>query len=152
MSVLYALYKAYTVAAKTLVKEVNQLSAIVGGKMSAMMILYFAILKTDDVAAQCKVVWFHFVTYRGCLQWTSTLVHLIHIIAKDSSIGNLATRQKTIRHCKQASGTSNTCQMVHIRSIGIFEKCFSSKTVDGMVGHTVAKYYNVFHTQKTFIR
>lgn len=39
MSVLYALYKAYTVAAKTLVKEVNQLSAIVGGKMSAMMIL-----------------------------------------------------------------------------------------------------------------
>ena len=53
MSVLYALYKAYTVAAKTLVKEVNQLSAIVGGKMSAMMILYFAMnsnnMKIDDL-------------------------------------------------------------------------------------------------------
>ena len=54
MSVLYALYKAYTVAAKTLVKEVNQLSAIVGGKMSTMMILYFAILETDDMQRNAR--------------------------------------------------------------------------------------------------
>ena len=63
VSVLYTLDKLHTVVAQLLVKYVDELLAVVGSKVSAMMILYLAIGNTDDIAAQCEVVGAHVVAY-----------------------------------------------------------------------------------------
>ena len=147
MSVLYAFDKAHTVASKTLVKEVDKLRTLISCEMSAVMILYLAVFKADDVAAQGKVTRLHLVANRGCLQGSATLIHLIHIIAKDCGIGYLAAWKKPVGHgCKSTSAT-NTGKVIHVWGVGILKESFSSESFDGMICHTVAKNYNMFHTR-----
>ena len=63
LSVLYALDEHHTVVAQLLVQQVDELLAVVGSKVSAVVVLYLAVGNADDVAAQGEVVGPHVVAY-----------------------------------------------------------------------------------------
>ena len=63
VSVLYALDEHHTVVAQLLVQQVDELLAVVGSKVSAVVVLYLAVGNADDVAAQGEVVGPHVVAY-----------------------------------------------------------------------------------------
>ena len=63
VSVLYSLDKLHTVVAQLLVKYVDELLAVVGSKVPAVVVLYLAVGNADDVTAQGEVVGAHVVAY-----------------------------------------------------------------------------------------
>ena len=92
VSVLYALDEHHTVVAQLLVQQVDELLAVVGSKVSAVVVLYLAVGNADDVAAQGEVVGSHVVAYRSGFQWSATFIYLVHVIAKYGGISHLAAR------------------------------------------------------------
>ena len=142
---MYACDEAHAVVAQVLVERGHQLPGIVGGEMSAMMVLDASVRKADDVAADGHVVGAHLISDGGRLEWSAALVHLVQVVAHDGGVGHLAAWRESFGHGHQTAGASFPGEHVDVWGVGILQRGLSAEPVDGMVGHAVAKNDDVFH-------
>ena len=123
VAILYARNKLYALAALTLVyglgqgfvQIVNQQAGIFCFQITTVMRNNLTVLQVDNVTAKCQIVVGHLVAYRGCLQWSATLVHLIQVVTQNRCVSHLATWRKSLGHRNQSPAASLLSQLVHHR-------------------------------------
>ena len=106
---------------KVLIQIFDEYIGILGLKITTVVSDNLAISECDDITADGKVVVSHLVANRGCLEWTTSFVYLIQIIAKNSGISYLRSWRESLRNRNQSSTATFTSQLVHHGLMGILQ-------------------------------
>ena len=153
MAILDAADEFYTIAAlflvdglgESLVEIIDEYAGILRLEVTAIMRDNLTVLECDNIATDGEVIISHLIAYRCGFQRSSSLVHLVQVIAEDGGVGNLAARRKTLGNGNQTATTACLCQAVHVFRTCILQKRLATKAVDLMVGHAVAQNDNMLH-------
>ena len=133
------------VVAEVLIQEFNQLVAVLSLKVATIMSNDDAIVHGNDIAAQGEVARLHFVADGGCFQRSPTFIDDVEVVAEDSRVGYLRTRQISFGHSNQSAAATLACQQIHIGSMCVLQKGFSPERLYSMVGHAVTQNNDSFH-------
>ena len=98
VAVLDARDELDAVITQVLAEVLDELGTFLCGKVTAMMVLDFAICQADDVASHRHVIWLHVVTDGGGFKRTSAFIHLVHVVTQYGGVGHLGTRVETLGH------------------------------------------------------
>ena len=145
MTILNAANELNPVVAEVLVEVVYEHPSIFRLQVAAVMGNYLSVLYCYQVTAQRQVVGFHFVAYACRLQWSSSFVHLVKVVAENCCVCYFRARRETLGDCDESSTASFACQHVHHGFVGILQRSLSAQTFYGVVSHSVAQYDNSFH-------
>ena len=138
MTVLHTAVELHTVGGQMLVEVVNQHRRILRLQVAAIVGDDIPMLQGDDVAADGHVVGSQLHANAGGLERSTTLIHLILVIAQNAAVGHLAARMEAILHRLQHTTPSHLCQHVHVGRLGILQQCLVSQRLHRPVCHAVA--------------
>ena len=114
------------------------------------MVLQQVALDAYQIAAHGHVAGLQLHADTGRFQGAAPFIHLREVIAQDGHIGHLAAGMETGQDREQTAASSQAGQTVHVRGTGSLQQGLAAQRGDGMVGHAVAQYNNVFHIASRF--
>src|SRR5574344_1284617 len=85
-----------------------------------------------------------FISDRSSLKRATSFIYLVEVVSENGRISYFATRSKSTWDGLQSSCPSHFSQAVHVFRACIFQECFSTKSFNGVVSHSVAQYDDMF--------
>ena len=137
VTILHACVEVDTFAIEMLFEVLYQDVGLLRFQTSTAVILQQVALETDEVATQRQIVIGKFYADACGLQWSTTLIDKMLVIAEDAAVGDLTARMESVGDSLQHATTPITCQKVEMRRIGILQESISTQLLDRPVGHAI---------------
>ena len=92
------LHDARILASQLLVEVFDENIGILSLQVTTIVGDDDAIIHVDDIATEGEVVGRHFIADAGCLQRSTSFIHLVLVIAHDRAVGYFRTGMEAIWH------------------------------------------------------
>ena len=126
-----------TVAIEMLFEILYQDVGFLRLQTSTAVILQQVAFETNEVATQRQIVVGKFDTNACGLQWPTTFIDKMLVIAEDAAVSNFTARMESVGDSLQHATTPITCQKIEMRRVGILQKGLSSQLLNRPIGHAV---------------